>query len=88
MIYNCWNCGWRINQRGRVKDEDIGKYVLFQHMCFCSSYCVNDFIQRRGKKIKSSISDWDENGYNREWKKNRKVLRERPKNRHGNKINI
>lgn len=59
MIYTCWHCGWRINERTsnsegvafRIRPDDdpnIGKYLLHKHMPFCSDYCITCFKELKG----------------------------------------
>ena len=64
MIYNCWSCGWRINQRKNVKDiHDIGKYLLYNHKPFCSDYCIKEFKYKNNQTVDCApISDWNEIG--------------------------
>ena len=57
MIFLCQTCGYRINQRtcdgstwrpdetlGRtgVRDEDVGKHLLYNHKPFCSNECIEE----------------------------------------------
>lgn len=90
MIYLCQNCGWRINQRYErtIAPENVGKHLLYNHMAFCSEYCIesakaNPFVIKRQVRP----SDWDEQGWTQNgvysnWKIERKLNRPtRPKNR-------
>lgn len=65
MIYTCWACGRRINERTTnskmiiyhwdIKPEDIGKYILYEHHPFCNSDCVEKY---KNKPIRSLPADW------------------------------
>jgi len=103
MIYLCQTCGWRINERCYTKydiddetqfrddinDEDIGKYLLYNHKPFCSVECINK-AKEYPKILNREVvpSDWNESGWinkNRPngietWKTERKINRKR-KNR-------
>jgi len=52
MIYTCWCCGNRINERTgnsqgvtfkKLADNDpiIGKFLLYNHLPFCSQHCID-----------------------------------------------
>lgn len=81
MIYRCWCCGWRINQRTSnsdgeifhtdVRDEDIGKHLMYDHVPFCSVYCIDDYRRMKKKPMIAPKADWDED----RWKVNRKINR-------------
>ena len=70
MIYTCWFCGWRINQRkpGEADNPNIGKHLLFDHHAFCSKYCINSYKCKKNKKPESP-QDW---GFI-QWKKEHKT---------------
>lgn len=83
MIYLCQTCGWRINERIKIKHTpgvEIGQHFLYAHKPFCSQWCIDEakkhpYILERTRKP----SDWDEP----QWKIDRKLRRpKRPKNRH------
>tara|TARA_Y100001970_G_scaffold180354_1_gene219590 strand:+ start:147 stop:506 length:360 start_codon:yes stop_codon:yes gene_type:complete len=102
MIYLCQTCGWRINERchtkediddktqfrNDIRDEDIGKHLLYKHKAFCSIKCINK--AKEYPRILNRIvvpSDWNEQGWNNKdrpngietWKTERKINRIRPK---------
>jgi len=96
MILLCQTCGWRINERYNIykienneNNEDIGKYLLYNHKPFCSIECINKAKQYPKILNREVIpSDWEEQGYinkNRpndieNWKTERKINRIRKKN--------
>lgn len=94
MIYNCWSCGWRINDRTGcdkngdafpktwVSPENVGKYLLHDHKAFCSRECICVFKDASVYKqaIRKPPSDYWENGVCGNWKIQRKINRVR-KNR-------
>ena len=68
MIYRCWNCGWRINQRtpGEKDNSRIGSHLLWRSHPFCSQYCIDSYkkyFQKSGDKTEAPISDWNEQGW-------------------------
>jgi hypothetical protein len=79
MIFNCHGCGWRINQRYNNKDidsKDVGKHLIYEHIPFCSEYCI-DLYKRNPilKTCQRQSPDWNENGVNGYWKIERKTNR-------------
>jgi hypothetical protein len=85
MIFECWNCGSRMNERSRNEATPtmIGKCcIMYKHVCFCSPYCVESFAKMLRKK-KSQFPScppkfpwfWDEDN----WKKDRKKKRNKIK---------
>lgn len=93
MIYNCWMCGWRINERHKmdkhgnvcrtsVADNQIGKHLVCEGKPFCSKYCVEDYNKQSQfkKNMQASPQDYWENGVWGNWKVERKINRSpRPK---------
>jgi hypothetical protein len=80
MIYTCWNCGWRINQRnfGESDNPRIGKHLLYDHHAFCCEGCIINYSWKTNKKAEPT-QDWEENGVYGKWKEERKVRRVRNK---------
>jgi hypothetical protein len=80
MIYNCWYCGWRINERreGEKDNDCISKYKLWNHHPFCSDCCIK-LYKEYGCTTKAPIADWEENGVYGYWKVKRKIGRIRKK---------
>lgn len=79
MIYNCWYCGYRINERTRsdkyttwktgIDPKKVGTYLTFENKPFCTEYCIEDFKKLKTKpKYFPGTSDW----YEEEWKLLRK----------------
>lgn len=62
MIYRCWLCGWRINQRVRCQANPalIGTHKLFEHRPFCNDFCIEQYKIRKTKPVVAPCSDWDE----------------------------
>ena len=101
MIYLCQTCCMRINERCHMKEhindisefknisqENIGKYLLYNHKLFCSTECINqakEYPQILNREI--IPYDWNEQGYfNKDrpnaietWKTERKINRIRKK---------
>jgi hypothetical protein len=87
MIYRCWGCGWRINERQSNMDqpENIGKHILYEHKPFCSDFCIRTYQNFKIKPITAPISNWDEIetgqpgdiNYNPNWKTLRKINRKK-----------
>ena len=73
MIYRCWNCGWRINQRYTSYTDKIGTHLLYDHVPFCSEYCIDLYKLLKTKPKESPKSDW----YEDEWKLKRKINRKK-----------
>lgn len=76
MIYRCYNCGWRINQRkeGEPDNPRIGKYLLCNHHSFCSENCIDCYLgnfKNDREPPPAKCADWSEEG-NTGWKINRK----------------
>ena len=54
MIYLCWNCDWRINERWSVHQQKIITdrmgigYVqyMFRHHPFCSAQCIEEYKEK------------------------------------------
>lgn len=64
MIYNCWYCGHRINERHTVKNsDDIGKYAIWDNKTFCNDFCIQQFKTLKSPPTEKPISDWCESGY-------------------------
>lgn len=77
MIYLCQTCCMRINERCHMKEhindisefknisqENIGKYLLYNHKPFCSTECINqakEYPQILNREI--IPYDWNEQGY-------------------------
>lgn len=92
MIYKCYNCGWRINQRrkGEPDNQRIGRYLLCNHHAFCSENCINNYLGNFKNGLVEPIepieppsakcSDWNEEG-EKGWKVTRR-------NRNKKKIKI
>ncbi len=85
MLYRCWYCAWDINPRGRISNEKIGTYILYDHKTFCSEECVVLFQKLKTKpKYCPKSQDW----YDISWRKERKINRlPRLKSKDRNKIN-
>ena len=79
MIYTCWNCGWRINQRtpGEADNVRIGSHLLHNHHAFCSQYCIDDNSSK--SKFKQSRPEPDQD-WNTTWKAERRN-KKRPKHK-------
>lgn len=92
MIFNCWHCGSRINQRTRscwdggektdVPADWVGKCVLCDHHPFCDELCVAGYKYQsnRGTVFEKPHLSGEEKHFG-EWKRQRKVGRVRPKRR-------
>ena len=103
MIFLCQTCGYRINQRtcdgpswrpdeplGRtgVRDEDVGKHLLYNHKPYCSKECIevakkNPYILQREVRPANALERPDfnpdrPNGLEN-WKTERKIGRIRNK---------
>jgi hypothetical protein len=64
MIYRCWSCGWRINERKKDEKNNtrIGSvHFMFKHHPFCSQMCVDNY--KIGDANEAPISDWNEKGW-------------------------
>lgn len=75
MIYNCFACNRRINERkdyyNGILDsadgydnmnnrESIGKHLLYNHKAFCSDYCIEIYKKHpRMQKQDPNISGWE-----------------------------
>ena len=87
MIYICWNCGWRINERNQdvlENRQEIGKInCMYLHHPFCSEKCVEQYkyiFKKSGDKNDASPADWNEQGWYIQgiysnWKIERKINR-------------
>lgn len=85
MIYKCWYCGNRINQRTANSKgvaytvsrdpSTIGIYLTYLHLPFCSDYCIEIFKQLPSQPDMAPTSDWFEDEWKRERKMNRKRLK-------------
>jgi hypothetical protein len=50
MIYRCWNCGLRINERYKkpsIAPQNIGKHLLYDHVPFCTEECIDEYRSRK-----------------------------------------
>lgn len=90
IIHLCQTCGWRINQRYNrtIAQEDVGKHLLYNHMAFCSEYCIEKAKEDpRILNLYIMPTDWNEQGWTENgvysnWKIERKLNRsKRVKNR-------
>ena len=61
MIYRCYGCGWRINERRNVTDiKKIGSHLLYDHKPFCSDGCIQQYKCQKNKPTTAPITDWHE----------------------------
>lgn len=81
MIFNCYYCGWSINNRRKCGGDEskIGTCKLYNNHRF-HTLCLEEhkcYPNQKNKKYYEygESQDWNENGVNGYWKIERKIGR-------------